>query len=181
MIEVLGISGSLRQQSLNTLLLKAAIELAPEGMRIRLASIEMPLYNEDLREQGDPETVRQLRSQIAAADAVLIATPEYNFSVPGVLKNAIDWASRPPDQPFNGKPVALMGVSPGRIGTARAQNHLRQTLVCLNASVLNKPSVMVGGVKGIFGEDGQMIDHSTRAHVEKLLTALAAQVNSQTG
>ena len=179
MIKVLGISGSLRQQSFNTRLLKTAVDLAPDGMRVRLASIDLPLYNEDLRGQGDPDPVRHFRSQIADADAVLIATPEYNFSVPGVLKNAIDWASRPPDQPFNQKPVAIMGGSPGRIGTARAQNHLRQTLGCLNASVLNKPGVMVGGVMGLFDDNGQMTDLSTREHIAKLLVALAAHVDSQ--
>jgi NAD(P)H-dependent FMN reductase len=93
---------------------------------------------------------------------ILIVTPEYNYSVPGVLKNAIDWVSRPPEQPFSGKPVAIMGASPGKIGTARAQYHLRQTFVCLNAVVLNKPEVMVGGVMGVFDENGQMTDQATR-------------------
>jgi len=158
------------------LLLHAAMELAPEGMLIRPASIDLPLYNEDLREHGDPASVRQLREQIAHADAVLIVTPEYNYSVPGVLKNAIDWASRPPDQPFNGKPVAIMGGSPGKIGTARAQYHLRQTFVCLNAAVLNKPEVMVGGVMGIFDDNGKMTDQSTREHIAKQLVALATLV-----
>ncbi len=177
MIEVVGISGSLRGSSYNTLLLRAAMELAPEGMRIKPASIDLPLYNEDLREHGYPEPVIQLRSQIAKADAVLIVTPEYNYSVPGVLKNAIDWVSRPPDQPFNMKPVAIMGASPGRIGTARAQYHLRQVFVCLNAAVLNKPEVMVGGVADMFNDRGQLTDTATRDHVGKLLVALAALVD----
>jgi len=176
-IEVVGISGSLRQKSYNSLLLHAAMELAPEGMRIRPVSIDLPLYNEDLREQGYPAPVSELRSQLAGADAVLIATPEYNYSVPGVLKNAIDWISRPPDQAFDKKPLAIMGASPGRFGTARAQYHLRQTFVCLNARVLNKPEVMVGGVAGLFDENGRLTDQSTREHVEKLLIALAQLVN----
>ncbi len=176
MIEVVGISGSLRRSSYNSLLLRAAMALAPDGMQIKPASIDLPLYNEDLYEQGFPESAIQLRSQIAKADAVLIVTPEYNYSVPGVLKNAIDWVSRPPDQPFNMKPVAIMGASPGRIGTARAQYHLRQVFVCLNAAVLNKPEVMVGGVAQLFNDSGQLTDTPTREHVTRLLVALAAQV-----
>lgn len=181
MIEVIGISGSLRHLSYNTLLLHAAMELAPEGMLIRSACIDLPLYNEDVRERGLPESVSQLRAQIAGADAVLIVTPEYNYSVPGVLKNAIDWASRPPDQPFDKKPLAIMGASPGRMGTARAQYHLRQTFVCLNASVLNKPEVMVGGAAGVFDGSGRLSDQATRDHVAKLLMALAALVKERRG
>lgn len=180
MIEVIGISGSLRRKSYNTLLLHTAIKLAPEDMLITPASIDLPLYNEDLHEQGDPVEVINLKAQIAKADAVLIVTPEYNYSVPGVLKNAIDWVSRPPEQPFSGKPVAIMGASPGKFGTARAQYHLRQTFVCLNAAVLNKPEVMVGGVKGLFDENGQMTDQATREHVAKQLMALAELVDRTT-
>jgi len=153
--------------------------LAPEGMRITPASIDLPLYNEDVRELGYPAPVSQLRAQMAKADALLIVTPEYNYSVPGVLKNAIDWASRPPDQPFNKKPVAIMGASPGRVGTARAQYHLRQTFVCLNANVLNKPEVLVGGVSGLFDDSGLLTDQSTREHVTNLLLALAVLVNER--
>lgn len=180
MIEVIGISGSLRRASYNTMLLHAAVALAPEGMLITPACIDLPLYNEDLRAQGDPAPVKALRTQVARADAVLIVTPEYNYSVPGVLKNAIDWVSRPPDQPFNKKPVAIMGASPGRIGTARAQYHLRQTFVCLNAAVLNKPEVMVGGAAQLFNDDGQLTDTPTREHVTRLLIALAERVQEDT-
>ena len=156
------------------------MELAPEGMLITPASIDLPLYNEDIHEQGDPAEVIKLKGQITKADAVLIVTPEYNYSVPGVLKNAIDWVSRPPEQPFSGKPVAIMGASPGKFGTARAQYHLRQTFVCLNAAVLNKPEVMVGGVMGVFDDNGKMTDHATREHVAKQLVALAALVDEKT-
>jgi len=155
------------------------MELAPAGMVITPASIDLPLYNEDLHERGDPAEVIKLKEQIAKADAVLIITPEYNYSVPGVLKNAIDWVSRPPEQPFSGKPVAIMGASPGKFGTARAQYHLRQTFVCLNAAVLNKPEVMVGGVMGLFDENGQMTDQPTREHIAKQLVALAALVDEK--
>ena len=133
-INVLGFAGSLRQGSYNKMALRAAIELAPAGMTIEtfdLAPIEP--YNEDVKQRGFPPPVQEFREKIRAADALLIVTPEYNYSIPGVLKNAIDWASRPPEQPFNGKPIAIMGVSPGRLGSARAQYHLRQCFVFLNA------------------------------------------------
>ena len=177
MIRVVGISGSLRRGSFNTSLLHAAMDLSPEGMSIKPAAIDLPLYNDDIREQGYPESVTELRSRIAEADAVLIATPEYNYSVPGVLKNAIDWASRPPDQPFEKKPVAIMGASPGRIGTARAQYHLRQSFVFLDAAVLNKPEIMVGSAHTVFDDKGRLTDDTTREYVTHLLEALAARVS----
>ena len=177
MIRVVGMSGSLRRGSYNTSLLHAAMELAPEGMSIKPVAIDLPLYNDDIREQGYPESVTELRSRIAEADAVLIATPEYNYSVPGVLKNAIDWASRPPDQPFEKKPVAIMGASPGRIGTARAQYHLRQSFVFLDAAVLNKPEIMVGSAHAVFDDNGRLTDDTTREYVTRLLEALAARVS----
>ncbi len=173
--KILGISGSLRAGSLNTALLRTAQEVAPDGITIEVADLSnVPLYNEDVRQQGLPDSVVRLRESIAAADALLIATPEYNYSIPGVLKNAIDWASRPPDQPFDGKPVALMGTSPGRLGTARAQYHLRQCFVFLNAPVLNKPELMVGDAGTVFDDTGRMIDEANRGRVVKLLEALAA-------
>src|SRR5260221_5914210 len=123
-LKVLGISGSLRKGSYNTALLRAAVAAAPPGMAIAIADIHaVRVYDEDVREKGFPEPVQKLRDAIAAADALLIVTPEYNYSIPGVLKNAIDWASRPPSQPFAGKPLALMGASGGMGGTMRAQYH----------------------------------------------------------
>src|SRR5918997_1838619 len=143
-MKILGISGSLRKGSFNSGALRAAQSLAPEGMTIEVAEIgDIPLYNEDVRTAGLPPSVERFRGEIAAADALLVVSPEYNFSVPGVLKNAIDWASRPPNQPFNEKPVAIMGASGGPVGTARAQYHLRQVLYGLNAYVLNKPEVFI--------------------------------------
>ena len=178
-IQLLGISGSLRKNSFNTALLRAAQELAPAGMSIGAADIStLPLYNEDVREKGYPAPVQVLRDQIKAADAVLIATPEYNYSIPGVLKNAIDWASRPPEQPFDGKIVGIVGASPGRLGTARAQYHLRQCFVFLNAAVLNRPEVMVGGAAQVF-KDGKLVDAPTRQFVADLLAALAVAVGRQ--
>ena len=174
-ISVLGLAGSLRRGSFNRMLLGTAQELAPEGMAITQFELaEVPLYDEDVRQQGLPAPVVALRQAIAAADAVLIATPEYNYSVPGVLKNAIDWASRPPDQPFEGKPLAIMGASPSRLGTARAQYHLRQVFIFLNALVLNKPEVMVAGANALFDESGRLTDQATRDHICAQLEALAA-------
>ena len=176
-LDVLGISGSLRKASFNTAALRAARDLAPDGMRLRIRTLEdIPIYNEDVRARGYPEPVQALRDEIAAADALLIVTPEYNYSIPGVLKNAIDWASRPPDQPFDGKPIAIMGASPGRLGTARAQYHLRQCFVALNALVLNRPEVMVAGASAIFDESGSVTDEATRGHIAKQLEALHAWV-----
>src|SRR5215468_3679831 len=132
-IKVLGICGSLRKGSFNRMALRVAQELAPAGMKVDVADISgFPLYNEDVRAQGFPPPVQTFRDQIAAADALLFVTPEYNYSMAGVLKNAIDWGSRPPDQPFDGKPVAIMGASMGLGGTGRAQYHLRQSCVYLN-------------------------------------------------
>ncbi len=178
-LKVLGLSGSLRRASLNTALLLAAKELAPAGMVIEVFDLSpIPLYSEDVRQAGMPESVVALRTRIAEADAVLIATPEYNYSVPGVLKNAIDWASRPPDQPFDAKPVAIMGASPARLGTSRAQYHLRQVFVYLNAWPINKPEVMLGGARSLFDDSGRLTDATARGQVADLLAALAAHVGN---
>ncbi len=175
-IRVLGIAGSLRRGSYNKGALRAAQELAPEGVSIEtfndLAAI--PPYDEDVKQQGFPPPVAALRARIKAADALLIVTPEYNYSIPGVLKNAIDWASRPPEQPFDGKPIALMGASPGMLGTARAQYHLRQCFVFLNGLVLNRPEVMIANAAQRFDEQGRLADEKTREMVRALLVALRA-------
>ncbi|KAA2244002.1 NADPH-dependent FMN reductase [Salinarimonas soli] len=174
-IRVAGISGSLRRGSLNSAALRAAQALAPEGMTIEIAEIgDMPHYNEDLRAGGYPAPVERFRAQLAAADAILFVTPEYNYSIPGVLKNAIDWGSRPPEQPFNDKPVAIMGASGGLLGTARAQYQLRQMLVFLNAHPINKPEVMIGQAPSKFDEAGNLTDETTKKFIGDLLTSLAA-------
>ena len=174
-LRVLGVSGSLRRGSFNTAALRTAQELAPEGMTIEIADIsEIPPYNDDVRqEQGYPPPVERLRAEIAAADALLFVTPEYNYSVPGVLKNAIDWASRPPNQPLDGKPVAIMGASPSLLGTARAQYHLRQMLVFLNAFPINKPEVFITQAAQKFDENGRLTDQTARDLIRQLLVALA--------
>ncbi|MFL5167214.1 MAG: NADPH-dependent FMN reductase [Microvirga sp.] len=172
-MNVIGISGSLRKGSFNTAALRAAQGLAPEGMTIERAEIgDLPLYNDDVRAAGFPPPAERLRAQLAAADAILLVTPEYNYSISGVLKNAIDWASRPPSQPFEAKPVAIMGASPGLFGSARAQYHLRQMLIFLNAMPLNRPEVMIGQAQNKFDADGNLTDEPTREFVRKLLVAL---------
>lgn len=176
-ISVLGISGSLRAASFNSAALRAAQELAPAGMTIDIADISgIPLYQEEVYQAGFPPAVETLREQIRAADAVLIATPEYNFSISGVLKNAIDWVSRPPAQPFDQKLVALIGASAGRMGTARAQYHLRQVFVFLNGYLLNKPEVMISGAGNAFDDDGRLVDETARKAIAEQLQALAATV-----
>jgi len=177
-LRILGIAGSLRAESYNRAVLEAAArDLAPDGMAITCFDISgIPLYNDDVRQAGFPDEVTRLREAIAAADGVLIATPEYNYSVPGVLKNVIDWASRPPEQPFNRKPVAIMSASPGRLGGARAQYHLRQVFIFLDALVMNKPEVMVGSVREIFGEDGAIADEATADIIKSQLEAFRAWI-----
>jgi chromate reductase len=174
-IRILGVSGSLRKGSSNTALLRSAIEIAETSklpLSFTTASIgDIPLYDEDARAAGLPAAVARLREAIAAADALLIVTPEYNYSVPGVLKNAIDWASRPPAQPFAGKPVAIMGVSSGMSGTMRAQYHLRQMAVFLDMHPMNKPEVFVRNGKDAFDGNGRLIDDATRKVVEQQLVA----------
>lgn len=170
----LGISGSLRRQSLNTAALRACIKLVPPGVTLSLADISaIPLYNEEIREQGLPAPVMTLRDQIMKADAILIATPEYNYSIPGVLKNAIDWASRPPSQPFEGKPIALISASPGGFGGARAQYHLRQVFIYLNGLILNRPEAMISAAHTKFDAQGELTDSATADQLRAVLTGLA--------
>ena len=176
-VQVLGIAGSLRQGSYNRALLRAAQELAPEEMDIQIFDnetlIQIPSYNEDVRQQGEPETVEILKREIEWADALLFAVPEYNHSMSGVLKNAIDWASRPSSEsPLDGKPIAIMGATVGRSGTARAQMHFRQICVFTNMLPLNKPALQVTNAADKFDADGQLIDENTRSYVRRLMEAL---------
>jgi len=174
-IRVLGLAGSLRQGSHNRAALRAAAQLAPEGLAIEPLDLHaIPLYDGDVEAQGFPPPVQELRARIAAADAILFATPEYNHSIPGVLKNAIDWASRPPDQPFSGKPVAILGVSSGSFGTTRAQYHLRQTCTALNMLAVNTPQVLIGQAAQKFDAAGELTDEPTRRLIRTLLETLQA-------
>jgi chromate reductase len=173
-LRVLGFSGSLRKHSFNTALLRAAQTLAPARMAIEIYDLSaIPMYNEDIRQDlGYPPPVTQLRQDIREADALLIASPEYNRSVPALLKNAIDWASRRPDQPFKGKPIAIMGVSNGALGAAFANYHLRQIFVYLDARMVNGPEVMIGNAKLKFDETEQLTDQPTRDFVASHLQSL---------
>lgn len=174
-IDVLGISGSLRQGSYNTAALRAAAELAPAGMTIEIASLDkLPLYDADVeRAEGLPPPVQELHDRIRASDALLIATPEYNFSISGVLKNAIDWASRGgADAPINGKPAAILGAG-GRSGTLRAQLHLRQILAHNDLRVVQKPEVLIDGAWSKFDESGRLNHDRHRDQIRRLLEALA--------
>jgi chromate reductase, NAD(P)H dehydrogenase (quinone) len=174
-ISVLGICGSLRQGSYNVAALRTAIALKPAGMNVTVADIsQIPLYNEDVRQQGFPPPVETLRRQIKEADALLFACPEYNYSMTGVLKNAIDWASRPPDQPFAGKPCAILGAAAGMAGSARAQYDLRRACVFLDMHPLNKPEVLIGQAQTKFDAAGNMTDEAGKGFIRDLMAALAA-------
>jgi chromate reductase len=174
-ISILGFAGSLRKASYNKAILKAAADMVPADAELEIFDLEgLPFFNEDL--EGQPtEKVTDFKLKIRSADAILIATPEYNYSIPGVLKNAIDWASRPyGDNAFNGKPVAIMGASIGMFGTARAQYHLRQSFVFLNMYPLNQPEVMVPFAHEIIGQNGRITDHKTLDKIRELLLNLVA-------
>ncbi len=172
-IRILGFAGSLRKDSFNKSLLRAAIEVVPSDAKLETFDLEgIPPFNQDLETQP-PEKVKEFKAKIRGADAILIATPEYNYSIPGVLKNAIDWASRPyGDNALEGKPVALMGASIGMLGTARAQYHLRQAFVWLNMYPLNQPEVMVPFANEKIDNDGNVTDPKTKEKIKELLESL---------
>ncbi|MEZ5285826.1 MAG: NADPH-dependent FMN reductase [Vicinamibacterales bacterium] len=174
-MRIAGIAGSLRQGSFNRALLAATRELKPEHMTIEVLEIgDVPFFNADVEAQGTPEPVARLREAIAAADGLLIATPEYNASVPGVLKNAIDWLSRPPGKSvLVGKPTALVGASTGTLGTARAQAHLRAALEHNAAPVMPYPQVFVAQAPSRFDEQAKLTDEKTRAFIGKFLEAFS--------
>ena len=186
-VNILGIVGSLRKDSYNRSALKAAQELVPDGAILELIELKgIPVFDQD-EETAPPAAVLEFKRRILAADAILFATPEYNYSLPGGLKNAIDWASRPyGESAWPGKPAAVMGASVGSLGTARAQYHLRQILVTLNMPVVNQPEVMIGDAARRFDKDGRLSDEPTRQFIRKLLNALVQLVkvsragNSQT-
>jgi chromate reductase, NAD(P)H dehydrogenase (quinone) len=170
---ILGIVGSLRRESYNRSAMRAAVELVPEGAGIEVFELDgIPAFNQD-DEQHPPAKVVELKRRIRAADALLFVTPEYNYSIPGVLKNAIDWASRPyGDNAWSGKPAAIMGASNGAIGTARAQYHLRQVCVFLNVHALNGPEVMIRHAAERFDVQGNLQDETSKKLIRQLLQNL---------
>src|SRR5262245_10154652 len=172
-MKILGIAGSLRKASFNRMALNAAAGLLPAGDQLEQFDLEgIPPYNQDL-DTKPPARVTDLKKAIRAADAVLISTAEYNYSIPGVLKNAIDWASRPyGDSAWKGKPVAVMGASIGNLGTARAQYHLRQVFVFLDMPVVNQPEVMISAAGSKFDEAGNLTDATAKELIGKLLASL---------
>ena len=172
-ITILGIAGSLRAQSYNRSALRAAQQLVPEGATLEIFELDgIPGFNQD-EEQNPPPKVVELKKRVREADALLFVTPEYNYSVPGVLKNAIDWASRPyGESAWDGKPAAIMGASIGNIATARAQYHLRQMFVFLNIHAINQPEVMIGNAADRFDESGNLTDDATKEYIRKLLRNL---------
>lgn len=173
--QILGFCGSLRQGSYNRQLLTTACDIATQlEASIDIGEIrDFPLYDADLQEQGIPTAVTRVQEQMQRADAILFVSPEYNYSIPGALKNAIDWLSRLSPQPFAGKAVAIMGTSPGAIGTARMQYHLRQVMVFLDAHPLNKPEVMIGAYQDKYA-GGRLVDAKGLEMVERQLSALIA-------
>lgn len=174
-MQVLGICGSLRKGSYNAMALRAARKLAPAGMEIRIADLRpIPMYDDDLRLAGEPAAVTELKAQVRAADAVLLVSPEYNFSVPGVLKNTLDWLSRPPEPPFDGKVVGIMGASGGPLGTGRSQYDLRKILVYMNTFTVNKPEVFIGNAPAKFDANGELTDEATARFIADLLVAMQA-------
>ena len=172
-LKILGIAGRLRKGSYNRSALRAAAKLVPQGAHLETFDLDtIPPFNSDL-ERELPYSVRAFKAAIQAADAILIVTPEYNYSVPGVLKNAIDWASRPyGDNAWDGKTVGVMGASTGLLGTVRAQYHLRQIFVFLNMFPVNKPEVMIAHADDKFDDDGNLTDQLTAQKIRELLEAL---------
>jgi len=175
---IVGIAGGLRRGSFNRALLRTAQELALERLNIQIHEIgDVPLYNQDIEDQTVPQAVDSLRQAVREADGLLIATPEYNHGVPGVLKNAIDWLSRPPrGSALNGKPAALMGASPGMTGTARCQSQLRQSFVFTNTPAMLQPEVLVSRAHEKFDANGRLTDEPTRKFLGQFLDHFAAWI-----
>jgi chromate reductase, NAD(P)H dehydrogenase (quinone) len=176
-LHILGLCGSLRSKSMNGLALQAAGRLMSDGMRLQVHDFSgVPLYNQDVHDQGIPAAVEQLRDAVLAADGVLIASPEYNFSISGVLKNAIDWLSRITPQPFKGKPIAIMSATTGPIGGGRSQYELRKVLGSVDALVLVKPEVFMGQAQNRFDAQGQLADEATIKAVQAQMVAFEAWI-----
>ncbi len=171
--KILAVSGSLRKGSYNSAALRAAQEVAPAGVTIEIADIsDIPMYNDDVRSAGLPASCQRLRAQMAAADAVLFAVPEYNYAVASPLKNAFDWVSRPPDQPLNMKAVGLISASGGPLGGVRAQYAMRHMLIATNSFCVNNPQVVIGAAQTKFDENGKFNDQMGRDLIKQLIESL---------
>ena len=179
-IDIVGICGSLRGASINRMLLNLAGECLPSVSTLQEHDwSEIPPFNADVMAHGLPASVVALRERIRQADAVIIATPEYNFSVPGMLKNALDWVSRGDDQPLQHKPVAILSATPGPLGGARVQYDLRKVLLFMNAAVLVKPEVFVGFAPQKFDASGHCTDATTRGFVQAQMDAFVQHIARQ--
>jgi len=178
-LDIVGLCGSLRAGSVNRMALKLAESLLPESMRMEVVEWrEIPPFDGDVLAQGFPPAVLALRDRIRRADGVVIATPEYNFSIPGVFKNVLDWASRGEDQPFAHKPVAILSASPGPVGGARVQYDLRRVMLFMNAMTLIKPEVFIGGAGAKFDAAGQCTDETTRKFVGDQMRAFEKWISA---
>ena len=174
---IAGIAGSLRRASFNRGLLRAAVESAPAGMSVETLKIrDLPHYDADLDTEGGPEVVRLFKARIIAADGLLIATPEYNYSLPGVLKNALDWASRAPERALHDKPVAIVGATPGRWGTVRSQLALRQMLMFPACRVMPAPQLTLAAAREFFDAEGNLTSDSVREELVGVLAAFATWI-----
>lgn len=172
-IRILGISGSLRKDSYNTSLLRTARQCLEPALEMSIVVLnDIPIYNWDIEQDGMPETVRKFREDIAQSDAILFASPEYNFSISGALKNALEWASRPPEPPFSGKPCAIMGASVSPLGTARGQAHLRNICTALNLFSINAPHCDITEARKKFNEQNDLIDAAAVEQIRELLAEL---------
>jgi len=181
-IKIAAFTGSLRRNSYNKAALRAAAALLPENAVLDIIDLaDIPFFSEDLEAEGVPPSVAEFKRRLAEADAVLISTPEYNYSIPPVLKNALDWASRGEELPLSGKPVAIMSASIGMFGGARVQYHLRQVCVALNMLPLNRPEVFIGNADTKFDKDGNLTDERTKSSISRLLKALVESVESKNG
>lgn len=176
-MKLLGICGSLRKNSYNMMALRACAELLPEGVSIEFFDLaDIPMYNQDVFDRGLPEPVARLRAAISAADGLVIATPEYNFSLPAVLKNAIDWASREPQQSFKDKPVAIFSAATGPLGGARVQYDLRRMLTPLWAMTLPRPEVFIGNAASKFDANGKLTDETTAKFLREQMVGFKAWI-----
>jgi chromate reductase len=172
-IKLMGVSGSLRSQSYNSAALRLVGSILPEGMTFDVATLtDIPFYNADVEQRGLPASVEKLRELARTADALIFAVPEYNFSVSGVLKNALEWLSRPPNSPVNGKPCAMFGASVSPLGTARGQFHLRHICVSLNMIPVNIPHVDIANAKSKFDAENRLADQAAVGSIRELLLAL---------